>query len=342
MFDGDEFMGIFSKRPLLLAMTLALSTSTSSALASIEREQRDSFWQNRSDGWFFYEEPPKPVEEVIEEPEPEPPQSMTVTEPPEPQETTPAAPPAPEPFSAEWFRENLPKYRDAAWNDPTIENVQAFFYLQRYMMDRSEQFSDAAQLATLGHPILDEANRRPTAAAGSRQLDRIAANNRETVLDNLAERVGIFYFYDSQCQECAEITNLVKMLERTFAVIPVSMDGQDLPGNPFPNFRPNDGHAEQVGVEQTPALYLAEPSGEFAAFAHGPISLNDARQRIVLAALRVGWISREEFNKTRPVRNLDQDLSDMIDPSVFMPSGDDDNFIPPAELIERFSQPGGF
>ncbi|MGO2243165.1 MULTISPECIES: conjugal transfer protein TraF [Halomonas] len=336
-------MGIFSKRPLLLAVALSFGTASMAAHANIERDPRGSFWQNQSDGWFFYKDPPEPVEEVIEEPEPEPLEGVTVTEPPEPPPAPePEGPPPPEPLSAEWFRENIPKYRDAAWNDPTVENVQAFFYLQRYMMDRSEQFSDAAQLATMGHPILDEANRRPTAGAGSRQLDRIAANNRTTILDKLAERVGIFYFYDSECQECAEITNVVKMLERTFAIIPISLDGKDLPGNPFPDFRPDDGHAEQVGMERAPALFLAEPSGEFAAFAHGPISLNDARERIVLAALRVGWISREEFNQTRPVRNLDQDLSDMIDPAEFMPSGDDNNFIPPAELLERFNQSGGY
>ncbi len=50
--------------------------------------------------------------------------------------------------------ENLPKYKDLAWNNPTVENVRTFLYLQRFAIDRSEQFSDATELAVVGDPFL--------------------------------------------------------------------------------------------------------------------------------------------------------------------------------------------
>jgi conjugal transfer pilus assembly protein TraF len=48
-----------------------------------------------------------------------------------------------------WLRDNLPKYKDIAWDNPTIENLRAFLYLQRFAIDRSEQLADIAELAVV-------------------------------------------------------------------------------------------------------------------------------------------------------------------------------------------------
>lgn len=327
--------------------TTTYPSSAGSNRSSPEGQRDAGFYGERQKGWFFYNEPDETPAEELEEPEPEekPTTEMTVTPPPEVPESPKEkneGPPPPEALSAKWFRENIDKYRDAAWDDPTVENVQTFMYLQRYMMDRSEQFADAAQLAVMGHPVLDEENRRPTAAYASDQIDKSANRKRITVLDDLSERVGIFYFYDSTCEACAKMTSVIKNLGQTFAIIPISLDGKDLPGNPFPNFRPDDGHAEQIGVEKAPALFLAKPdTDEFVPFAQAPLALNAARQRILLSAKRIGWISDEEFNSTRPVRGLDQDVSDMMAPEDFTPDADEDNFIPQKELLERFNNAMG-
>ncbi len=42
-----------------------------------------------------------------------------------------------------------PSTKDLAWNNPTVENVRTFLYLQRFAIDRSEQFSDATELAVV-------------------------------------------------------------------------------------------------------------------------------------------------------------------------------------------------
>lgn len=87
-----------------------------------------------------------------EKPEKPKPKPVAEAKPTQPKPAAPL-PSGPEMFSAEWFRENLPKYKDLAWNNPTVENVRTFLYLQRFAIDRSEQFSDATELAVVGDPF---------------------------------------------------------------------------------------------------------------------------------------------------------------------------------------------
>lgn len=144
--------------PLNILFMVALSLGlTQTHLAWSQDSGRVGFYERKEEGWFWYKEEPQKTEKKPEEPEPKP-VADTKPTPPKP----PAAQPSgPEMFSAEWFRENLPKYKDLAWNNPTIENVRTFLYLQRFAIDRSEQFSDATELAVVGDPFLDEITRRP-------------------------------------------------------------------------------------------------------------------------------------------------------------------------------------
>jgi conjugal transfer pilus assembly protein TraF len=70
-------------------------------------------------------------------------------------------PPGPLPLSAAWFRKNLESYRDRAIDDPSSENVAAYYYLQRVMMDKAHRFTDVAREVVMSDPFLDENQRRP-------------------------------------------------------------------------------------------------------------------------------------------------------------------------------------
>ena len=48
------------------------------------------------------------------------------------------------PFSAAWFREHMQSFMDKAIDEPTNENVRAYLYLQRVMMDKGSQFADVS------------------------------------------------------------------------------------------------------------------------------------------------------------------------------------------------------
>lgn len=321
----------------VMAMALAIPVS---ADALDRQPSSSSFWEDGRDGWFFYESTPARPEPPPEAAEPESPPSTAVetTPPPTPpQDFTPEPPlkEGPPALSAAWFRENLEKYEDAAWNDPTVENVRAYMYLQRYVMDRSEQFAQSAQLAVLGDPVLDETTRRPSASAAAQRQTERANRTRNRLVKELSEEVGMFFFYTSTCESCLSMVPVVKELQRDFAIIPVSVDGQHLPGRPFPDMRADQGHAEQVGVPRVPALYLAAPGEIFEPLAHAPVSLDDARHRILIGAYRQGWVSQEEYNAARPIENLDVDLTQMLaqDDLSSLQGDNDTNFIPPSDLM---------
>jgi hypothetical protein len=64
-------------------------------------------------GWFWYEREPEPVEDLEPAPAPQPqlPEQPAVSAEPQVSETSPQGP---NPLSAQWLREHMGKYRDAA------------------------------------------------------------------------------------------------------------------------------------------------------------------------------------------------------------------------------------
>ena len=149
-------------RPITVAVACAMPLA---AFALAEAPSSSTFWQDGRDGWFFYETPPEPKPEPEPEPAPAPPPAQAERTP-EPIST----PEGPTPLSAEWLRENLPRYEDAAWNDPTVENIRAYLYLQQYVVDKSTIFADNYQLAVVGDPVLDTTSRRPLASVPAQRL----------------------------------------------------------------------------------------------------------------------------------------------------------------------------
>lgn len=305
----------------------------------------NGFYDRGQEGWFWYKEEPEP-REPKPEPEPEPePEPVTIVA--ESAETTPepAKPQGPAVFSAAWFRENLPKYRDKAWDKPTQENVSVYMYLQRYAMDRSEQFADATELAVVGNPFLDEESRRPSATFASQKLDRWAGQQKDRVTQKISKKAGLFFFYKSDSQASLAQAPIIKMLEMRdgFTVLPISMDGKPLPSGVFPNFRNNDGQAEKLGIQVYPAMFLVSDNREIEPIGQGILSLADIKHRIILVAKRRGWITEEDFNKTRPMMNLKNNIATILDEHSAelssqveeTPTGPDQpptNFVPPEQL----------
>lgn len=291
---------------------------------------KEGFYDRKSEGWFWYKEEPEPKKPVIKK---------LVNK----QAKLPASEnTGPEHFSAAWFRENLPRYKDAWWDNPTIENARVFAYMQRFVMDRSEQAQKSYELAVLGDPFLDEVSRRPYATFASQQVDKAAGEEREKLLEKIAQRVGIFFFFERNCEMCEIQVPIVKMLEQQygFTVIPISADGSPLHTNTFPNYKTDRGHARQLGVVTYPALFLISPDRSFAPVGQGVMSLPDAVNRILIASRQNGWISDVEFNRSKPLMNtgnrIDGILQDYIKKSpADIPTTDrKGNYIPPEQLTK--------
>lgn len=75
-----------------------------------------------------------------------------------------------------------------------------------------------------------------------------------------------------------------------------------MPEGAFADFVSNRGHAQQLGVTQTPTLYLVRKPNEFVLLSEGLVTDDGLLERIVHAGHDAQWISDEEFNSTRATR----------------------------------------
>jgi conjugal transfer pilus assembly protein TraF len=276
-----------------------------------------NFYGGKAQGWFWYQySPPPPIEESDPAPPPESPPAPTA---PAPQAETPAGPPA---LSAQWFRENLDRYRDIALDHPTPQNVAVYYYLQRIALDKSSKFAQVAERVVQGDPSLDEITQRPTATFGANLANRQAGVGRDALLESLARTASVWFFFRSDCPYCEAQAPLLEILSKRygFAVLPISLDGKPLPSGLFPTFQRDVGQGRALGVMSTPALFLVRPEiPAFAPVAQGLLSLAQLQERVVLAAVTAGWISEAEMAKTRPVAT-----SPLSNPNAFFGDVPDD------------------
>lgn len=99
-----------------------------------------------------------------------------------------------------------------------------------------------------------------------------------------------------------------------FKVIAISIDGGELQSAKFKDTRVNAGHAEQLSVTATPALFLVDEEGHFDAIGQGALAWDDLQRRVLLVAQRAGWITEAEYKHTTPIANpeLQTDLSEKL------------------------------
>jgi len=284
------------------------------------------FYGNHAEGWFWYEPEPEPIEpEPIEEPEP--PQIVAAPEPtPEPE------PAGPEPLSSEWLSINLPKYRQKAIDNPSETNIRAYLYLQRVSIDKAERFATATQQVVNGDAVLDEYAQYPQGTAFVQTMQKQATLTQDELLREMAGETGLMFFFESNCPYCAMQVSVLKTLERLYGtrIVPVSTDGLPLPGNPFPDFVTDRGVASQLGIEATPALVLAHPPNGMQVIAHGLMSVEELKTRMLAVAAERGWISPARYQQTRPATKRRADFSEI--------AISDEITANPERLVESFDQ----
>jgi len=272
---------------------------------------RTRWYGDHERGWFWYEvepEPPKEEEPVLWEPVPEPPARV------EP------APPELPVLSAAWIREYFEKFQMRAIDDPTPENVAAFLYIQRVMLDKSQRFAQQVANVVRGDPYLDQNTRRPLATFGTNLFAREALAAREELLAQVARKAGIFFFFQGACKQCEIQAPVLRALQDRygFVIMPVSVDGGPLANGLYPDFAPDRGQARSLGVVQTPAMFLGRPAGrEIIPLGQSTLSREQLEQHILAAAKEAGWITPEEFNRAQ---GMDSTLALNLTPEA-MPVG---------------------
>jgi conjugal transfer pilus assembly protein TraF len=307
---------------LIKAVGLVLLLSLGTSGASLGEQKRDGFYEGKEEGWFWREAVPESM--TAESP-------VDLTE--SPVELMDELPPpaeliAPRPLSPEWMRAKLPEYRDRALENPTPENVRAYFYLQRHAMNMAERFALMAQRVVLSDPTLDENTRRPISTYGGHVFDEVARENTLRVAAKIASMAGVWYFYKSDCPYCRAQNPVLERLQRRIglAVLPIALDERAMPEAAFARFVPNRGHAQQLGVTQTPTLYLVRKPNEFVLLSEGLVTDDGLLERIVYAGHDAGWITDDEFNSTRATKPTG--------PMVNAVDVSDELFADPTKLVE--------
>ncbi|WP_347988612.1 conjugal transfer protein TraF [Methylomonas sp. AM2-LC] len=265
---------------------------------------RVSYFEDKQRGWFWYEVQPEPItKKPIESAIPDSKPPISAEKPPKPE--TREMPVEPAPLSSVWLKQNMERYLNKAIDEPTQENVAAFYYLQRVMMDKAERFTNAARYVVMSDPQLDETVRRPISTFAANEANHQAGVAADRALKDIAAHIGILFFFRSDCRYCHVQAPILSMLERAygFKIYAVSLDGLPMPNGLFGNFKLDKGQAALLGVEQTPALFLMNPPKQIVPLSQGVLSLEEMTSRILLAGKEAGWIEPSQYQTTQGIRS---------------------------------------
>lgn len=293
-----------SATPLVRRSVLCALVTASLVLSPALAGAGSSFWDRKEEGWFWYDDPVIAEEPDEEEPdEPEPPIAMPAPEPAPEIEPQPVAPEEPAPLSAAWFSENLERYLHAAIDDPTPENVRAYFYLQRIGLEKAQQFSEMGQQVVAGDPFLDNISARPTNTLGVRTMQREAHGRRTALLDEIFAGAGIGFFFDADCGEmCSRQATILQGIadRHDVSILAIAIGGErQFPTLTNADYVVDQGQAEEIGVLNTPALYLMRPPGDWVPLSQGFLGETEVVDRMLLGALQAEWITQEQYDSTR-------------------------------------------
>lgn len=319
-------------RSILFTAALFFQVSQLSAALTEQRQQAivnqpntqnsENFYDRRSEGWYWYEDPEakkkkKPVQPPVPQPQvlqptPQPkkvdiynPATNTINEP----IVIQAAPAQPKPLSTEWLKVNMPKALQAAMDNPTDDNgrpskeVRTYMYMQRIALDRSQNFSKAASTVTQLDPFLDETNRVPVDTASNRVFVAAAEHDRREILDYLAKTTGLWFFYDTSCSFCTSQYEFLRdfKVANNFKIFNISMDGKRLPkmdNNEI--ILPDKGQAINLRLRITPSIVLLAPPNNFYVVSQGLITQSSLESKILLVAEQQNLLPKHLKDKLDP------------------------------------------
>ena len=285
-------------KPVCLSLALLAVSETAQA-------EEATFFSRKAEGWFWYQDPPDEPEPAEQSPPPVPEEPQTAEPPPEQpptQETAPSEATA-APGSVAFLRRALPVALDVATDNPTPDNVERYFLLQKLAMDKSEVFAEVAKMVTTGHPELDEGRRRPRQDTFAKVLEEEAESRKREVLTDFFQTHALVMFMDRNCSSCALMAENFYRMQQTHGLVwqSVSMDGTLLPEEISGTQSFDAGLSEQLGVANGGAVFIAVPPKTFIPVTWNPTGGAEIADRILLVARRAGLITDSEFRDTQPV-----------------------------------------
>ena len=275
------------KRGVILS---ALLFSSMSAYA-VEKPDR---------GWHWYDLPPEVIERIEQEIDRKVEQKVK-------EALKDKEPPA---GSSAWIKQNIPKFRNMAADNPTAENIRALMYLERILFDRATTLGKRSKMIAQSDPLL-ESGHSSTASLPQARARRAAANQRrdDLVTDLTAiDKVVLWVFVDK-----ASVTNdiFIETLglltrEHDIPVLFILMDGAEPPKNPLEENSHlwehvvDSGQSKLFPLLSFPTTYAYHSQkNDYVLLSQGHMPVSGFKDRLITAADYAGWISPEQVQATR-------------------------------------------
>ena len=248
-------------------------------------------------GWFYYERPapPEPPPESLPPQEPAQQSATSVSQPAGAGEGSTVR------IDHAWLKEQLPRLQEAAFNNPTDQNLAAYWGAMRITTDMSTRFANRSKEWFAQYPELSEDRRRPNVAAAlhARQ-DAVLERQLDLLASVWKSGAGLWFFYRSDCPYCHKQLPILEILAKSRGVdiIGVAIDG--MPLNETSNIpwvpdlpRAEDGQtaAQRLGITMTPSIVLVTPDWQFKPVATGLASGTDITSAVIRQAHSLGLIT---------------------------------------------------
>lgn len=190
----------------------------------------------------------------------------------------------------EQLQESVKLSRALALMNPTEGNLKDYVQKQEKVMNISSVFADQWRRVLWKNPELDYSQtHRPTNATAIRAYDQAQQSTKEQMLTQFAQYYGLVFFVRSDCQYCHAFAPILKQFQEKYNVriMTVTMDGAGIPG--FDNALPDNGIASKLGVEVTPALYVADTyNRQYLPLSFGVLSGTELEERVITLMTPVG------------------------------------------------------
>jgi conjugal transfer pilus assembly protein TraF len=202
-------------------------------------------------GWNFYCDPSK-------RPAPKP-KAMEA----KPEATPAPATDTPDPYPAttaiETARKELDEIRNRAILDPTPENLSAYMFAQKAMVDQAGRFADIWERVLFRTPGLDANQSWPLSQIGGQVAADQKAAQWTGALKEASSRLGFLVVVsdEASCPLCAKQLEVIRQMQASYGITPlvVSKDGSHHPL--YPSASPDQGQIKSLGLEANPTPFIA-------------------------------------------------------------------------------------
>jgi conjugal transfer pilus assembly protein TraF len=164
---------------------------------------------------------------------------------------------------------------------PTEANLMAWMTVQNELFRKNTLFADGLQRLVWKNPEFDYNQVRPNNPVALAAYSESYNTDRRDALREIARDYGLYFFVSGDCAYCHAMAPYLKRFAEAygFVVIAVSVDGGTVDG--FPNAKYSPEFAEELGVKQTPAIFLAKPNEHIVEpISYGYISIQELESRI--------------------------------------------------------------